>query len=404
VGYNVLKRSKLGLLCAGCCTKGGQLLPSRSYAVALAAMALVMVFAAGCGSDPQPTFTLAPAYSQLFPNSDAATPSATPTGASSQGTVPSPTGSAASSDSPPTEIAQPVDPVPTATLVPSSASATPTPVMVWLGRDTPQALTQAAADVITSQAERYRLTDDVSVADVRIGGGVTDGRSVATWVYALVAPFPLLVDGVTWDELRGAWSGTPSGSFAGRPLLMTDETLSALKAVLGEPAAGAVVTVPETELLTRAWADQMAWAIVPFEALGPRWKVLRLDGVSPLDQGWDLASYALVTRVSAAGASEMLEPFLAAANLPASNRDEARMTSVLMTGVTALTRATAWRMEQNGMTYPARDVGEWLRNADITHVSNEVSFDPECGPPNPVQEGLLFCSDPRYIELLAWTS
>jgi poly-gamma-glutamate synthesis protein (capsule biosynthesis protein) len=33
-------------------------------------------------------------------------------------------------------------------------------------------------------------------------------------------------------------------------------------------------------------------------------------------------------------------------------------------------------------------------------VSNEVSFDPECGAPNPVQEGLLFCSDPRYIELL----
>ena len=46
------------------------------------------------------------------------------------------------------------------------------------------------------------------------------------------------------------------------------------------------------------------------------------------------------------------------------------------------------------------EVRDWLREGDITHVSNEVAFDPECGPPNPVQEGLLFCSDPRYIELL----
>jgi poly-gamma-glutamate synthesis protein (capsule biosynthesis protein) len=104
--------------------------------------------------------------------------------------------------------------------------------------------------------------------------------------------------------------------------------------------------------------------------------------------------------MSAAGPDKALAPLLAAANLPSTNRDEGQMTVVVMTGVTALTRATAWRMEGKGLTYPAQDIGDWLREADITHVSNEVSFDPECGPPNPVQEGLLFCSDPRYIELL----
>jgi poly-gamma-glutamate synthesis protein (capsule biosynthesis protein) len=183
---------------------------------------------------------------------------------------------------------------------------------------------------------------------------------------------------------------------------MTAQTLAAMKGVLGEPAAGAVATVPESDLLGRAWAEQPAWAIVPFEALEPRWKVLRVDDVSPLDRGLDLNAYPLVARVPATGSPEALEPFLAAANLPSTNRDEGRMTVVVMTGVTALTRATAWRMEQKGMTYPAQDVGDWLRDADITHVSHEVSFDPECGPPNPVQEGLLFCSDPRYIELLEY--
>jgi poly-gamma-glutamate synthesis protein (capsule biosynthesis protein) len=182
--------------------------------------------------------------------------------------------------------------------------------------------------------------------------------------------------------------------------MVSERTLVALRSILGEPAAGAVVVVPEVDLLDRAWAEQPTWAILPFEALEPRWKVLRIDGLLPLDRGLDLGVYPLVVRPAVTGPAEALQPFLEGVNLPATNRDESHMTVVVMTGVTALTRATAWRMEGKGLHYPAQDVGDWLRAADITHVSNEVSFDPECGPPNPVQEGLLFCSDPRYIGLL----
>lgn len=73
---------------------------------------------------------------------------------------------------------------------------------------------------------------------------------------------------------------------------------------------------------------------------------------------------------------------------------------MVMTGVTALVRATAAKMEEKGITYPARDVGDLLRKADLTHISNEVSFSPKCPPPNPNQTSLIFCSDPKYIELL----
>jgi poly-gamma-glutamate synthesis protein (capsule biosynthesis protein) len=237
-----------------------------------------------------------------------------------------------------------------------------------------------------------------------MGREVAGGQQMAAWVYALVAPFNTTTDGVAWDDVRNTWSGSPSGPWAGRPLLMSGETLAALKSLLGEPAAGAVVTAPEAELLGRAWSEQPAWAVVPFEVLEPRWKVLRLDGVSPLDRGLDLAAYPLVTRLFISGPDEALEPFRAAVNLPAANRDEGRMTVVVMTGVTALTRAVAWRMESKGLTYPAQDVGDWLRDADITHVSNEVTFDPECGAPDPVQKDVSFCSDPRYVELLEYIS
>ena len=75
----------------------------------------------------------------------------------------------------------------------------------------------------------------------------------------------------------------------------------------------------------------------------------------------------------------------------------------MLTGVTALVRATAYLMEKNGMTYPAIDIGDLLRSADILHISNEIPFTDTC--PNPFYNktndtNLVFCSKPEYIQLL----
>jgi poly-gamma-glutamate capsule biosynthesis protein CapA/YwtB (metallophosphatase superfamily) len=86
--------------------------------------------------------------------------------------------------------------------------------------------------------------------------------------------------------------------------------------------------------------------------------------------------------------------------LPATNRDPARLTTVVMTGVTALVRATALVMNTKGIPYPGRDIRQWLAGADITHISNEVPFASDCPDPDPTNRKLVFCSDPRYIELL----
>jgi poly-gamma-glutamate synthesis protein (capsule biosynthesis protein) len=86
--------------------------------------------------------------------------------------------------------------------------------------------------------------------------------------------------------------------------------------------------------------------------------------------------------------------------LPASNRQAEQLTVLAMTGVTALVRATAHAMERQGVNYPARDVGDWLRGADLTHISNEVPFAEGCPFPDPFQADMRFCSDPRYIGLL----
>ena len=44
-------------------------------------------------------------------------------------------------------------------------------------------------------------------------------------------------------------------------------------------------------------------------------------------------------------------------------------------------------------------MAEWLLEPDITHVSSEVSFAEDCPPPADYTT-TVFCSSPRYIELL----
>jgi poly-gamma-glutamate synthesis protein (capsule biosynthesis protein) len=94
------------------------------------------------------------------------------------------------------------------------------------------------------------------------------------------------------------------------------------------------------------------------------------------------------------------EPGPSTLELPATNRDPAKMTVLAMTGVTALVRATASKMEQNGVLYPGQDIGAWLREADVAHISNEVSFAEDCPYPDPNTGSMIFCSNPAYMALL----
>lgn len=217
---------------------------------------------------------------------------------------------------------------------------------------------------------------------------------MATWVYALAAPFPTVADGVSSYELRAAWKGTPSQAFGDRPLLMDESTLLAFTALWGAPASGVVKTVPQDDLLDTAWADIPSWTIVPFESLEPRWKVLTIDGQSPVRKDFDPVSYPLMAGFRLWGSKN------SSLSLPLTNRDPEKMTTIIMTGVTALVRATAKTMEVKGIKYPGRDIRAWMREADIAHISNEIPFYDKCAFPNPSQRALVFCSSPRYIDLL----
>jgi hypothetical protein len=222
------------------------------------------------------------------------------------------------------------------------------------------------------------------------------------WMYALVAPFPTVRDNVTFDEVRAAWSGTPPAPFDGIPLLMEESTLAALTALWGEPAPGSVRNMPADELLETAWTEG-SWAIIPFESLEPKWKVLTIDEQSPIRKNFDPSAYPLLVNYTLRSSDNLQfsNPSTSLrANLQFSNFDPSKLTTVLLTGVTALVRATALTMELKGVTYPGKKIRNLMREADIAHVSNEIPFFTGCRFPKPDQAALVFCSDPNYIDLL----
>jgi Bacterial capsule synthesis protein PGA_cap len=290
-------------------------------------------------------------------------------------------------------------PEPTATITSTPRpTATALPSTEWIAPAIPDTLRKLGP------AAGFSLIDDSRLATARLEIAqfiqVVEGHPIfsegqSVWYYALVAPFATVTDGVSLDELKQAWAGTPPAAFANRPLLMTESTYAAMKSVLGvDAAAGATRLVPADRLVDALWQDKPQWGIVPFEALDPKLKVLEVDGQSPIRKAFNEETYPLKLTFVCLGVNcNTIE-------MPVTNRDPSKLTTLIMTGVTALVRATAYKMEVNGPLYPGRDIRETLREADITHISNEIPFAQDCPKPISNSKRLIFCSDPKYIDLL----
>ncbi len=265
----------------------------------------------------------------------------------------------------------------------ATPTRTPMPAALWVSPAAPDALREIAAN------SGIPITGDVESSTQQL----EISTSGSVWIYALVAPFPTVTDDITFDDLLSAWEGALESPLAGRGLLMAESTLRALTALWGEPARGAVRSVPSDKLLETAWTDMSSWAIIPFEEIQPKWKVLSVDGQSPVRKDFIAEAYPLKVVFGLTGVSF---------DLPASNRDESKLATVVLTGVTALVRATAFTMENKGVTRPGELIYDWLVNADVAHISNEVPFDPTCPFPEAGHKNFILCSDPKYIELLTF--
>jgi len=272
-----------------------------------------------------------------------------------------------------------VTPAPLPSALPTVTN-TPVPEALWVSPAIP--------------AELFEITKSWSIpvtADPALATSKLDiSASGSMWIYALVAPFPTLTDDVASADLLSTWKGAPAAPLAGHAILLAESTLGAMTALWGEPASGAVSVVASDQLVDTAW-NQSAWAIIPFEEIQPKWKVISVDGQSPIRKNFDADLYPLKVNFSLSSGSF---------ELPASNRDPSKLATVILTGVTAMTRVTAKKMEKNGVTYPGEVLRDMFLEADILHINNEVPFYSGCPYPDPLQPDEVFCSSPRYVQLL----
>ncbi len=302
-------------------------------------------------------------------------------------------------DVPPTQTA-----IPTATATPAP-TLTPTPAYETLGIAIPEGLSIVGEPVaprvmaLDLTAEGYVLeaaAEDDANLRLRVMAGAeaeAGARYLFGWrYYAPVVPFDTVDDLFGPDMPLDRWLGSGAG-----PLVMDADTASVLSVLWGD---GQPRIVASENLLAELQADRTAVGIVPFEALEPTLKVLGFGGLSLFDAALEPVDYPLALGLALEGQwPAEVGPLLAEALAGWENRDASKMTRLVMTGVTAMCRLTAARMETYGTEYPALVIGEELSKADITHVSNEVPFVSGC-PVDTSADNLTFCSDYDYWDAL----
>ena len=195
--------------------------------------------------------------------------------------------------------------------------------------------------------------------------------------------------------------GTPADGQ--QPLAVDADTAAALTLLWGPPAQ--VEVLPDSAAVAAALeASPDRLGVLPFDRLVPQVKALTMNGQDPTNNDFDPAQYPLTlrfylnNRTGFEKQAERLKTHLTGGALR-TNRDPDKLTVLVMTGVTAMSRTTALRMEQKGYDYPAKVIGPILSKADLTHISNEVPFYPECQV-DASENNLTLCSKPAYLESL----
>ena len=228
-----------------------------------------------------------------------------------------------------------------------------------------------------------------ALAQVQMTHAGASAQPIFERFYAVVVPFATVTDDVSLREVQQRWQGFGNG-----PLLVTEEAAATLQSLWGAPVG---TPITEASLLGALTAQPEALGLIAFDRLDPRYKVLTVDGVNLLSNSFDPAQYGLGVALTVDGvAADLLTGLLQhALALPVTNRDAGELTTLVMTGVTAMARGTAAAMARSGVLYPAAIISGTLAAADITHVSNEIPFLDDCVVNNTLNN-LTLCSHTDY--------
>ena len=282
----------------------------------------------------------------------------------------------------------------------------------WIEDPVPESL---AKEIISVLAEdrgddiQVDLVDNFEEADVKIEIDSISGPENFLWVLAPVVSFFSTFDDISSQDLKKFWTGDDSvlgyiGVEDQAPLLdLSEETYRVLEKIWGPGLSTNIQIVEAAGVRAGITEVPGSFSIVPFGHIEKEYKVLYLDGVSVLDKDLEPGDYPLAFGIKITGKDIELVDIVKNRLEPASftNRDVEKLAAINMTGVTALARGKniGARMDEFGILYPAEQIAGILRDADITHISNEIPFVEGCSQENRFP---LLCSLPAYFALLEY--
>lgn len=215
--------------------------------------------------------------------------------------------------------------------------------------------------------------------------------------YVLTVPFISRLNNLPFSQIVDIWKEKDEES-SNYQIWINESSLGDLIEIFGEEP-GDHVHISETE--PTSCEDNTCLRLMDFSDVDPRWKIIQIDQQSLVDVDFNAATYPMVVRVWTNKNPQMNNKTVFETDVILStNFDPNKLTSVLLTGTTALVRNTAFQIERYGFDFPAQNLKSLLGSVDILHISNEVPFYSSCPPAVPVRPEMRFCSDPGYVEVL----
>ncbi|MBR6091145.1 MAG: CapA family protein, partial [Anaerolineaceae bacterium] len=201
-------------------------------------------------------------------------------------------------------------------------------------------------------------------------------------IYSLVCPFETVTDTVSRKELLEILSSPADAADREiKKILFTEESAHDLSGSI--PGYTPVSVSGDPDAWIKKTENGVICAIIPFDQIDPSMKVIRVSHAAfPWDDAYDPGTDMLA--------------------VPSENPNyfPERMTTVLLTGTTALARTVAYKMSVNGVFYPGELIRAIFEMSDITHISNESSFWSFCPEPRRENVSIQFCSPPEALDLL----
>jgi len=310
---------------------------------------------------------------------------------------------------------QQTDPSVTATYSITGSTVTettePVPANFYFDEIIPENIKDTISVELKKDFENFHSAATRETADILIEILPAESESSGSknlLVYVPVVSFWSFFEESSYKDFIGYWNGSIgtlkdiTGKEFEPGLIIRSAELEIIEKALGKCKVKQIKIASSQEELAPLLENNInSFSIIPFNEINPELKPVNLDGFDVFDKNLVIADYPLVFKIAVKGADAGLvqKAKVSLGNASFSNRDLSKLVTVVMTGVTAMARQLARGMDINGTKYPAEKVVDVLKNADITHISNEVSFVEGC---DAGKGGTIFCSKPEYIELLKY--